>query len=234
MNAIVTGASKGIGFYTVLELFEKGVEQVIAISRSAEGLKKLSETCLERFGEVKLICLEYDIVDVLEANNLLGKIDLNKVDILINNAGMLINSPFAKFSVIDAKRLFDVNFHAPAQLSNMLLPLLEASKWAHVVNISSMGGYQGSSKFSGLSYYSASKAAIAALTECLAEEFKETTVRFNCLAFGAVQTEMLAKAFPDYKAPLTAMQMGAYVADFAINGHKYYNGQILPVCLSNP
>ena len=66
-----------------------------------------------------------------------------------------------------------------------------------------MGGVQGSVKFPGLSAYSSSKGALTILTECLAEEFKDTPHRFNVLALGAVQTEMLSKAFPDYQAPLS-------------------------------
>ena len=73
---------------------------------------------------------------------------------------------------------------------------MAASTLKHVVNVTSMAGFQGSGKFSGLSYYSASKAALGSLTECLAEELKEDEVKVNALAIGSVQTEMLAEAFP--------------------------------------
>ena len=62
------------------------------------------------------------------------------------------------------------------------------------------------------------------MTELWAEEFKENGPRFNALALGAVQTEMLEEAFPDYKAPLTAHEMALYAAEFTLNGHRYYNG----------
>jgi NAD(P)-dependent dehydrogenase (short-subunit alcohol dehydrogenase family) len=97
-----------------------------------------------------------------------------------------------------------------------------------------MGGFQGSAKYKGLSYYSASKAAIACLTECLAKEFSEYGIRVNCLALGAVQTEMLDEAFPGYKAPVNAKQMAEFVSGFALNGHKFFNGKILPVAIGNP
>jgi NAD(P)-dependent dehydrogenase (short-subunit alcohol dehydrogenase family) len=109
--------------------------------------------------------------------------------------------------------------------------MLEGS---HIVNISSMGGFQGSSKYRGLSYYSASKAAIGCLTECLAIEFSEAGIKVNCLAIGAVQTEMFEEAFPGLKAPVSASEMGRYVSEFALNGHKFFNGKILPVAISNP
>ncbi|NNC62206.1 MAG: short-chain dehydrogenase, partial [Eudoraea sp.] len=72
------------------------------------------------------------------------------------------------------------------------------------------------------------------LTELLAEEFKETGPSFNVLALGAVQTEMLEEAFPGYQAPLNAAEMAAYILDFALNGHSYYNGKLLQVSNSTP
>jgi NAD(P)-dependent dehydrogenase (short-subunit alcohol dehydrogenase family) len=97
-----------------------------------------------------------------------------------------------------------------------------------------MGGFQGSSKYPGLSYYSASKAAIACLSECLAVEFAESGIRVNCLALGAVQTEMFAEAFPGYKAPVNATEMAEFVSYFAVNGQKFFNGKIIPVAVNNP
>jgi NAD(P)-dependent dehydrogenase (short-subunit alcohol dehydrogenase family) len=114
-----------------------------------------------------------------------------------------------------------------------LLPLLKAGN-AHIVNITSMGGYLGSAKFNGLSHYSASKAALAILTECCAEEYKNDHLSFNALALGSVQTEMLGEAFPGYKAPVNAEEMGEFIANFAINGNRFFNGKVLPVSMSIP
>ena len=97
-----------------------------------------------------------------------------------------------------------------------------------------MGGFQGSAKFKGLSFYSASKAALACISECLAGEFQDLKISVNCLALGSVQTEMLNKAFPEYKAPVTASEMGKFIADFALTGNKVYNGKIIPVALTTP
>jgi len=105
---------------------------------------------------------------------------------------------------------------------------------SHIVNISSMGGFQGSMKFAGLAAYSTSKAALCSFTELFAEEYKETTIKMNCLCLGAVQTEMLEQAFPGYQAPLTPEQMASFIADFSLNAHQYLNGKIIPVSLTNP
>ena len=118
------------------------------------------------------------------------------------------------------------------KLTQLLLPLFSSN--AHIVNISSVGGIQGSVKFSGLTAYSSSKAALISLTECLAEEYKETDLAFNCLALGAVQTEMLEEAFPGYQAPITAVDMATYIFDFSLNGSEFYKGKVLNVSKSTP
>ena len=97
-----------------------------------------------------------------------------------------------------------------------------------------MGGYQGSVKYNGLAVYSSAKAAIACLSECLAGEFRDSGVSVNCLSLGAVQTEMLKEAFPGFKAPVEAREIAPFIAYFALNGHRFMNGKIIPVALNNP
>ena len=112
------------------------------------------------------------------------------------------------------------------------MPLI--GKNGHVVNISSMGGVQGSSKFPGLSAYSSSKGALITLTELLAEEFKESGPSFNVLALGAVQTKMLEKAFPGYKPKITPKKMAKHILDFSLSGNELYNGKLIPISISTP
>jgi len=128
--------------------------------------------------------------------------------------------------------VYKVNVFAVAELTRQIIPFLQ--KGSHVITISSMGGIQGSAKFSGLSAYSSSKGAVITLTELLAEEYKESGISFNVLALGAVQTEMLAEAFPDYKARTTALEMANYIYNFAITGNQFYNGKVLQVSSSTP
>ena len=110
----------------------------------------------------------------------------------------------------------------------------EAATQGHVVNISSMGGVQGTAKFSGLSAYSSSKGGLIILTELLAEEFKESGPAFNALALGAVQTEMLEEAFPGYKSPISASEIATYILEFALKGQQFYNGKVLPIASTTP
>jgi len=235
MNIVITGASKGIGYQIVKSLALSRSVKIIGISRNYKQLVQLKDWCTNNT-ITEFIPISYDFQQITNSEPQLAgliKQHVSSIDILINNAGTLVNKPFELISAEEINRIFTVNYIAPALLIRNLLPLLKVGK-AHVINISSIGGYQGSKKFAGLSHYSASKAAIASLTECLAEEYSQDGVIFNALALGAVQTDMFAEAFPDFKAPVSPEDMGAYIADFAINGKNIYNGKILPVSYSVP
>ncbi|MEJ5054948.1 SDR family NAD(P)-dependent oxidoreductase [Sphingobacterium sp. MYb382] len=234
-NIIITGASSGIGFEAVLDLTANKDNNVIALARSADKLRKLHEiaSSLNHDGGT-LYPVQFDIVFDDYANGLIPfvKSKFDKVDILINNAGVLINKPFLETNMEDFAKLFQTNFLGHIQMIQHIAPLM--NEGSHIVNIGSMGGFQGASKFPGLAGYSASKGALATLTECLAEEFKDRDIKVNCLALGSSQTEMFEEAFPDAQAGTLAFEMGRYVAEFAQNGHKFYNGKILPVANTTP
>jgi len=234
MNIIITGASRGIGYDTALALCKNSNNKILAISRSATRLTTLAKNAIKENNRHQLHTLQTDITDT-DLSALSDEISgWDKVDVLINNAGQLIGLPFEQLTEADWKNMFDVNLFGPVKLIKLLLPKLESANGAHIVNLGSMGGFQGSSKFPGLSAYSASKAALANLTECLAEEFKNKNIAVNCLSLGAVNTEMLATAFPGYNAPVESHQMGEFLAWFCLNGHRFFNGKILPVSVSTP
>ena len=224
-NVLITGTSRGIGF-ELAKLFAKNKYNVLAISRNITPLKELNLK--------NLSCISADISEVkeIEKIRMFVKDHLKHVDILINNAGKLINKPFNESTISDFLEVYKVNVFAVAELTRQLIPYF--SKGSHVVNISSIGGVQGSLKFPGLSAYSSSKGALLTLTELLAEEYNDRHIAFNALALGAVQTEMLTAAFPDYKAPVSAKEMANYIYNFALTGNKLYNGKILQVSATTP
>jgi 3-oxoacyl-[acyl-carrier protein] reductase len=226
---IVTGAGRGIGYQSALAL-SRAECLVIALSRNATMLQKLKD---ESGG--KIIIHPSDLLDGPSSLiGLLKDMGVEAVDGLINNAGLLVNKPFEEITADDLKQSYEVNVFAPYLLIQGLLPYLKKSGKAHVLNISSMGGFQGAQKFPGLSAYSSSKGALVTLTECLAEEFRETRISVNCLCLGAVATEMLDAAFPGYKAPVTPVEMATFITSFVLNNHHFMNGRIIPVALSTP
>ncbi|WP_166332396.1 SDR family NAD(P)-dependent oxidoreductase [Sphingobacterium chungjuense] len=234
-NIIITGASSGVGFEAVLDLTAKKENKVIALARSADKLRKLHEiaTSLNPDGGT-LYPAQFDIVNDNYAESLVPFIasKFEQVDILINNAGVLVNKPFMETSAQDFAQVLQTNLLGHSQMIQHIVPMMKSG--AHMVNIGSMGGVQGSSKFPGLAAYSASKGALAILTECLAEEFKPLGISVNCLALGSSQTEMFEQAFPGVQAGTLAFEMGRYIAEFAQTGHQYFNGKVLPVANTTP
>ena len=224
-NIIITGTSRGIGFELV-HLFANQGHNVLALSRNAKPVSNLHFENISSFAFD--LCNEDDYQKVTD----FIKEEWKHVDILINNAGAIINKPFAETTFQDFTKVYQTNVFGVSELSRTVLPFLKSD--GHVVTISSMGGIQGSMKFPGLSAYSSSKGAVITLVELLAEEYKETGPQFNVLALGAVQTEMLEEAFPGYKAPTTAKEMAEYIQNFALTGNKYYNGKVLQVSNSTP
>ena len=222
-NIIITGTSSGIGLELVKTYSENGYK-VISLSRSDLPAKGL-------------IGVEHMNFDISKKESLVNLVNLvknkyKKIDILINNAGKLINKSFKDLSKDDLYDIYDVNVFGVISLIQSLLPFFK--KDSHVVNISSIGGIPGSSKFPGLTAYSSSKGALNILTEVLAEEFKESGPKFNSLSLGSVNTPMLNKAFPGYKAQVNPNEMASFIFDFANNSSKVFNGKVIPVSSSNP
>ena len=176
--------------------------------------------------QTELITISADLSSTSDVDMLCRSVTtaVGNIDILINNAGLLINKNFQDTSLDDFTNVYNTNVFGVARLIQICLPFMK--KNGQVINISSIGGVQGSVKFPGLSAYSSSKGALITLTEMLAEEYKELKINFNVLALGAVQTEMLEEAFPGYKAPVSAKEMADYIYDFSTKGSKIINGKI--------
>lgn len=233
MNVVITGVSTGIGSELLLSFLREEGHNIIGLSRTAETLPLDLSLFLSR---ARLINFDIGLVSEADNERLFSCVEreLGHIDILINNAGRLINKPFAELSSDEWQSLFAVNFFGIVNLVRILLPLMGKDKGTHIVNLGSMGGFQGTRKFRGLSAYSASKAALANLTECLASELSGDNIKVNCLALGAVDTEMLQAAFPGYRAPVTSGAISEFIRDFSKAGNGLFNGKILPVSLTDP
>ena len=223
-NVIITGTSSGIGFELV-KLFSEKNHNVLAISRKNNALRTLNLA--------GVMPIDLDLTES-EDYNLLDKYlsSFKNIDILINNAGYLVNKPFEETTLKDFQDVYSTNVFSVAMLTKKIIGFMSES--SNVVNISSIGGVQGSMKFSGLSAYSSSKAALNILTEMLAEEYKDRKIHFNSLALGSVETKMLKKAFPDFKASTSAIEMANYIYQFSVDGYMFLNGKIVSVSSTTP
>ncbi len=224
-NIVITGTSRGIGFELV-QIFASQGHKILALSRNPKPVEELQLDPVH--------AMPFDLGSVRDHNRVKDFLEgkWEKVEILIHNAGLLLNKPFSQTTMDDFIAVYQTNVFGLAELTRGLIPFMSTD--GHVVSISSMGGVQGSMKFPGLAAYSSSKGAIITLTELLAEEYKDTGPSFNVLALGAVQTEMLAEAFPGYEAPVSAADMAIYISDFALHGNQFYNGKLLQVSSSTP
>jgi 3-oxoacyl-[acyl-carrier protein] reductase len=228
MKYIITGTSRGIGKQLLITALKNG-HQVISISRSKTEIE-ISTKLVSKWTEII-----GDLTKDETFNRLEKELSIwNSVDVLVNNAGYLVNKPFEQLNITDFNLSYQLNILVPSLLIKMCIHFLKQSRIGKVINIGSIGGVQGSVKFPGLAFYSSSKGALATLTECLAEEYKTTNIHFNYLALGAVQTEMLEKAFPGFIAPVTPVQMAEFIYHFSIYSADMINGKIIPVALSTP
>ena len=223
-TVIITGTSTGIGF-ELAKIFSKKNYNVISLSRSSNVVN---------IGSKNIDHFPFDITGDDDHQKLINHCKTNKIeiDILINNAGLLINKTFKDITVDDFKKIYNVNLFGVVKLIKNLFEFFSSN--AHIVNISSIGGLIGSSKFKGLTAYSSSKGALNVLTEVLSEEYKDSDLTFNSLCLGSVQTKMLEKAFPGYKAEDSPLEMAEYIHDFSVNGKKLFSGKVIPISKSNP
>jgi len=223
---VVVGASRGIG-KSIVDLFAKdSSRQIIALSRNVDEMNRQ----FSKYENVKCFGLDLSGNDVRSACTEIFS-QLDSIDILINNAGKLVNKPFLELTHDDINSSYKVNVTSVMETTQAALSKMTKG---HIVNISSMGGFQGSVKFAGLSAYSTSKAALCSFTELFSEEYKDSEIAMNCLCLGAAQTEMLEEAFPGYEAPVSAKKMAEYIVDFALNANQWIKGKIIPVSLSTP
>ena len=218
---LVSGSSSGIGF-AICEESKKQGHNVIGISRNINS----------QATELGIRSYSVDVTNQNQINELVNNLTSENItiDILINNAGLLIKDKFRDTTDDTFKKVYDVNIFGLANLTRALLPIINTD--GQVINISSIGGVNTSKKFPGLSAYASSKGALITLTEVLAEEYRSRP-RFNCLALGSVKTKMLAEAFPGYEAKIMPDEMAKQILDFAFDQNNKRNGEIITLDKGN-
>ena len=238
--AIVTGAGGGLGRCHALDLAKRGAKVVVNdLGGSVDGSGGSSEAANNVVKEITdsggtAIPNGSSVIDDDGVKNMVDQAmsEFGQIDILINNAGFLVNKSFEDTTLDDFHNIYSTNVFSVAMLIKRTIKYMHEG--SNVINISSIGGVQGSVKFPGLSAYSSSKGALNILTEMLAEEYKEKKVHFNSLALGSVQTKMLEKAFPGFKASTSSENMAKYIYNFATEGYKLMNGKVVSISSTTP
>ena len=202
--ACITGGGSGIGYATAEHLLQHGCSVVIC-GRRATVIQTAIETLSNQYPDATISGIAADVGTPTGVACLFEHIRErhNRLDYLVNNASTLAVDAFESISIETAQTLINTNIMSALLCSQAAIPLLKDSSNACIVNISSMGGIQGSVKFPGLSLYTMTKGAIISLTEALAVELKPQGIRVNALAPGAVDTDMLKQAGPHLRTETT-------------------------------
>lgn len=186
--AIITGASSGIGYATSLTLSKAGIRVAVG-ARRTERLQELEKQIIKNNGEI--LVQKTDVTRKSDCDSLVNTIveKWGKVDILINNAGLMPLSYFKNGKVEEWEQMIDVNIKGVLYCTSAVVPYMLEKKSGHIINISSVAGRI---VFAGGSVYCATKHAIAALSEGLRKELSPTyNIRVTCIEPGAVETELL-------------------------------------------
>lgn len=228
-KVLITGASRGLGYYTARELVARG-HSVWATSRSLNSLEALTQECRDLAGQ--LFSVEWDGGNPHHHLKQAIEDGPGTLDVVINNAANFLKKDWGELTEEDMLDLYLVNTVRPLQVAQVAQPRMQEG--GHLVNISSIGGVQGSLKFPGLLPYSTSKGALNVLTECLAAEWESSPLFCNALALGSSATAMFRAAFPGMEAASTPEAMGYYVAQFALTAPPLVHGKVFSISSQNP
>ncbi|NNC84491.1 MAG: SDR family NAD(P)-dependent oxidoreductase, partial [Bacteroidia bacterium] len=153
-NILITGVSSGIGFHLVKTFSNLPGYNIIGFSRNKNKLKQLKSGIKSSNGSnLYLESIDINKLTSKKLQQIFAKHKIKKLDVLINNAGLLINKPFLKLKPADWQSIYNTNVFSQVALIQYCYALLKKSKNAHIVNISSLGGIPVTDKFPGLSAY---------------------------------------------------------------------------------
>ena len=229
-NALVTGASRGIGAAIAKELAKNGFRVFINYNKSENEAKLLAE-------EIGGVAVKCDVSKADEVENMIKTVaKYGGVDVLINNAGISKIKMLQDTTENDYDELFDVNMKSVYLVTRAAIPDMIRKKCGKILNISSMWGITGASCEV---CYSASKAAVIGFTKAIAKELGPSGINVNCIAPGVIDTDMNKSLDAETRAELAAMtplmRIGAVediakAASFLVSDDaSFITGQILSV-----
>ncbi len=232
-NAIVTGASRGIGKATAIRLASMGANVAVIFSGNDDAAKETVESCVALGVNAK--AYKCDVSSAEETKNTVQEIrkDFGSVEILVNNAGITKDGLLAFMKEEDFDRVIAVNLKGAYNMIKNVSPLMLRSKCGRIVSVSSVSGMMGNA---GQANYSASKAGIIGLTKSVARELAARGITCNAVAPGFIETDMTKDLPQDNNPLLSSIPLGRMgkaedVADaiaFLVTS-DYITGEVLKV-----
>lgn len=188
-TVLITGASRGIGRATAVVFAKNGFNVAVNYCRSEDKANALIDE-LKGYG-VKAAAYRADVSDKSAVTEMFrrAEAELDKISVLVNNAGIAEQALFSDITEEMWDRMFDVNVKGAYNCTQAALPSMIHEKYGRIVNVSSMWGISGASCEV---HYSASKAALIGFTKALAKEVGLSGISVNCVAPGVIETDMNA------------------------------------------
>jgi len=183
---VITGASSGNGEATARYLSSRGATVVLG-ARRADRLQSLADELTRKGG--KAFAIQTDVTEVNQVKRLVDEAvkTFGRIDVMINNAGLMPHSPLERLKIDDWDRMIDVNLRGVLYGIAAALPYMKQQKSGHVINVSSVAGHK---VRPGSAVYAATKTAVLVISEGLRQEVKPYNIRTTVISPGALATEL--------------------------------------------
>jgi NADP-dependent 3-hydroxy acid dehydrogenase YdfG len=183
---VITGASSGNGEATARHLSGQGAIVVLG-ARRVDRLKSLAEDITRKGG--KALAIQTDVTQVDQVKRLVGQAvqTYGRIDVMVNNAGLMPHSPLERLKIDDWDRMIDVNIKGVLYGIAAALPYMKQQKSGHFINVSSVAGHK---VRPGSAVYAATKTAVLVISEGLRQEVKPYNIRTTVISPGAIATEL--------------------------------------------
>lgn len=236
--AIVTGASRGIGYGIALSLAHQGVNLVVNYNTSSESIKQLVTTIEDECPNVKVVAVQANVADFEQSQHLIetAMTTFGRIDILVNNAGITKDSLLMRMNEADFDNVIAVNLKGSFNCMRHVVKYMMKQKSGRIINLSSVSGVLGNA---GQVNYAASKAGVIGMTTSLAREVATRNITVNAIAPGFIETEMTGKLNEAVQTGIKQqipMQRFGQVEDIAQTvvflaspAAKYITGQVISV-----
>ena len=191
-NVIITGSNRGIG-HAILKLFAQNRANIWACTRSENSVFKEELKKLSKENKVKIKNINFDLNDISQVKDSAKQIlnEVNKIDVLINNAGIIDTSLFQMTKIEKIKQIFNINFFSQLEFTQIIIKKMINKKDSSIINISSTAALEPAP---GRIAYSASKSALITFSQILSKELSKFNIRVNVIAPGLTDTDLMHKS----------------------------------------